>query len=128
MPQQVHWVKETVELVSIATSFESFYRQVCNSLLLCLRSPRRKRDRRPPVERREKCERRGGERLIKMTSDNQGGERLGHQNGHASPEIHLRGALPHTADEAQEMEDHVEDATSKAEDHEELDGLLEVCT
>ena len=70
--------------------------------------------------------------MIKMTSENQENEeerQLGHQNGHASPEIHLRGAQPQgapLADEAHEMEDHVEDATSKAKDHEDLDGLLEV--
>ena len=76
-----------------------------------------------------------------MTSENQE-----HQNGHASPEIHLRGAEPWnieraglqgvggdrgppTADEDHDMEDHVEDASSKAEGpKEELDGLLEVCT
>ena len=62
-----------------------------------------------------------------MTSEDQENQerQLGHQNGHASPEIHLRGVQP-PADEAHEMEDHVEDATSKAEEHEELDGLLEV--
>ena len=68
--------------------------------------------------------------MIKMTSEkkeNQEERQSGHQNGHASPEIHLRGAEPEPlADEAHEMEDRVEDATSKAEDHMELDGLLEV--
>ena len=69
--------------------------------------------------------------MIKMTSENEEERQLGHQNGHASPEIHLRGAEQPQgaplADEAERMEDHVEDATSKAEDpEEELDGLLEV--
>ena len=64
--------------------------------------------------------------MIKMTSEER---QLGHQNGHASPEIHLRGAQPQEdppADEVHEMEDRVEEATSKAKDHKELDGLLEV--
>ena len=85
-----------------------------------------------------------------MTSENQQQQQLqqqqqqqqGQQNGHASPEIHLRGAEQQQqqqprpegeddarreslADDSHEM-DHVQDAISKAEDPKELDGLMEV--
>ena len=86
-----------------------------------------------------------------MTSENQQQQQLqqqqGLQNGHASPEIHLRGAKQQQqqqqqqprpegedhahreslADDSHEM-DHVQDAISKAEDPKELDGLMEVGT
>ena len=78
-----------------------------------------------------------------MTSENQHQQeqphpqppgQQGRQNGHASPEIHLRGAEQHPrpegeeeglADAPREME-HVQDAVSKAEDPKELNGLMEV--
>ena len=88
-----------------------------------------------------------------MTSENQQQQQLQHreqgqQNGHASPEIHLRGAKQQQQQQQQQQPrpegegdarreslegdshemDHAQDAISKAEDPKELDGLMEVGT